>query len=133
MSAPPEPRPTSTSTTRVDELFGEGGATPRARFGLIVALLLSGLVATILGLACSTVPGGLLLLAAWVVVEKDLMRVEAGFLPVRQASTLQLLRGLTMVLVVLATISFVVQTWLMQAGFYTELWGGLLELWFGPA
>lgn len=120
-------------STRVDELFGEGRGTPRARVPLILALALSGAAAAAVGLACSLVPGGLLLLAAWVVAEKDLMRVEAGFLPVDQGRPLRILRALVMVSVVLVTVGFVAQTWLMRVGFYTELWGALLERWFGPA
>ena len=115
----------------VEELFGSGGTAARARVPLVVALLGTGSLATLLGLACSTIPGGLLLLAAWLVAERDLERLEAGFLPVDQGPVLRVVRGLALLLVVLATAAFFVQTVLMGMGFYDLTWPLLLNWWFG--
>ncbi|MCA9492941.1 MAG: hypothetical protein KC621_23585 [Myxococcales bacterium] len=115
----------------VDELFGSGGTTAKPRLTLILTLMSAGVITTGLGLACSTIPGGLLLLSAWLVAERDLQRVEAGFLPLSQGTVLRAFRALAVLLVMLATAAFVLQTVLMGMGFYDVAWPLMLNGWFG--
>lgn len=66
--------------SKTDDLFGnEDAPVPRVR--RIAALLVLGLLTAILGLACSSIPGGVLILLAWLSVDKELDRVESGYLP----------------------------------------------------
>ncbi len=65
----------------VDELFGSAGAGARPKTGPAYALLALGLAVSVLGLVCTTAPGGLLVLGAWLLVEREGDRVDSGFLP----------------------------------------------------
>lgn len=114
--------------SEVDELFGEGGAGFRPRTGRILFLLIGGLVLAVLGLACTSIPGALVLLFGWLTVERELDRVHAGFLPETDRRTLEGYRqavwgglGVTLLL-------FVVQGFLLCNGTYYSLWSaGLRE------
>lgn len=66
--------------SKTDDLFGNEDA-PVPRVKRIAALLVLGLLTAILGLACSSIPGGVLILLAWLSVDKELDRVETGYLP----------------------------------------------------
>jgi hypothetical protein len=111
----------------LDELFGEAGARPRPRTGLVVTLLAVGLLATVLGMVCTAVPGGLLVLVAWQLVEKDADRVESGYLPAEARTTVVWLRRATLAAIVLVVLLFVAQAVLLAMGFYDVLWAGFLE------
>ena len=66
--------------SKADGLFGnEDIPVPRVR--LIFLLLALGLLLAILGLACSSIPGGVLILLAWLSVDKELDRIDSGYLP----------------------------------------------------
>lgn len=66
--------------SKTDGLFGNDDApTPRVR--LIFALLALGMLVAVLGLACSSIPGGVLVLLAWLSVDKELDRIDSGYLP----------------------------------------------------
>ncbi len=108
----------------VDELFGDGAGAPQPRIRTVLALLGAGLLVAVPGLACTVVPGALLVLFAWVVVEKEMDRVDTGFLSVdHRAEVVRLrnvVRGTVVVLVMLIFAQFVLLT-------YTPLYDALLR------
>lgn len=111
----------------LDELFGEGEGTPKPRTRLVRVLLGSGLLLTLAGLACSSAPGGVLVLAAYGLVETDMRRVENGYLPADTRSEVrrsqqQAFAGLLAVLVV-----FGIQGALVCGGFYDLFWTQVLS------
>jgi hypothetical protein len=113
-------------SNELDELFGSGQGQPEPRTALIVALLVGGIVTTLLGMACSAAPGGVLVLVAWVVVEKELDRVESGYLSTEFKPRLERLQQLIYATVVLVIALFVLQFWLLRNGFYEAFWGMLI-------
>lgn len=65
----------------VDELFGEGPGAPKPRVRRVYALTVLGVGIAAVGLLCSSVPGGLVVLIAFLLVEREGDRVESGYLP----------------------------------------------------
>lgn len=110
----------------VDELFGEGEGAPTPRSGLVWTLLVSGLLLAVVGLLCSAAPGGILVLVAWMLVEKEMDRVENGYLPAESRPIVARLRTATYVGLLLVVVLFVVQGWLFCTGFYERLWAWML-------
>jgi hypothetical protein len=123
-TAPP-PRPPAGSS-EVDELFGEGGGAPKPRHALAVVLLAAGLLLAVVGLPCSTAPGGALVLLAWLVVEKDIDRLESGYLPADTGRGLSVLRAIVRLGVVAVIVLTAIQGVLVCGLFYPEGWGELL-------
>ncbi len=115
----------------LEELFGEGGGTPTPRTRLVIGLLGGGLLAAVLGMACTAAPGGILVLFAWVVVEKELDRVESGYLSTEFRPRLQALQRWVYAGVLGVVVLFVLQLWLLCNGTYEALWGAFLMLLFG--
>lgn len=109
----------------VDELFGGQGAQRRER--TILGLLAGGLITAIFGLLFSSVPGGLMVLGAWMMAEGDLEAIQAGYLPEEVRPEAQRLRWWTLVGLSLILIIFVAQGVLMSMGFYDLLWIDTLE------
>lgn len=105
----------------VDELFGEGAGRPRPRSALISVLLVVGLSLTVLGMACINAPGGLLVLLAWMFVEKDVERLEAGYLPEADRAEVERLRAVTHGGLLLVVALFFLQALLLCFGFYDVL------------
>jgi hypothetical protein len=116
----------------IEELFGTEGGQPQPRRGLVLGLLSTGLVLAILGMGCSAAPGGALVLAAWVVAEKEVDRVESGYLPWDLRAEVRRLYQLTLSGVVAVLLLFVVQGWLLYIGFYDTLWGELVAAVLAP-
>lgn len=114
----------------VDELFGEGEGAPTPRSALVWTLLVSGLLLSLVGLLCTSAPGGILVLLAWSAVEKEMDRVDNGYLPAEARPTVARMRTATYVGLVLVVLVFVVQGWLFCLGFYEHLWERMLE-WAG--
>lgn len=113
----------------VDELFGEGAGAPKPRTVLIVSLLVGGLLLSFLGLACcTTAPGGAIVLVAWAVVEKEMSRVESGYLPEEFRRYVGRLRLFTWASVLVVIGLFVTQLILLAVGAYDELWFAALEM-----
>lgn len=108
--------------SQVDELFGEGQGAPKPRTGLVRALLASGLVLALFGLACSSAPGGALVLAAWLVVDTEMRRVENGYLPADTRAEVQRLHHQTYAALVAVLAVFAVQSALLCGGFYESFW-----------
>ncbi len=117
-------------SARVDELFGASGAGIRPRTTLIFMLLFTGLMFTLLGLACTSAPGGLLVLAAWGVADDDLARVRSGALPADTGAAASKLRGWTTAGLVVVVVLFLAQLVLLSLGFYDELWGQAIQVAF---
>ncbi|MBW1879958.1 MAG: hypothetical protein JRI25_13305 [Deltaproteobacteria bacterium] len=110
----------------LNELFGEGSGQPVPRTRLAIILLVTGLVLALLGMACSAAPGGLVVLVAWVVIEKELDRVDSGYLPTEFKPRLLALQRVTYAAVVLVLLLFVVQFFLMCNGTMEAFWGRLV-------
>ena len=102
------------------ELFG-GAGRPRPRTGLVAGLLLVGIVTTVLGMACIAAPGGILVLLAWLVVEKDHDRVESGYLPDADRTVVERSRNLTHAGLLLVVSLFFLQAMLLCFGGYDTL------------
>lgn len=102
------------------ELFG-GAGRPRPRTGLVAGLLLVGVVSTVLGMACIAAPGGILVLLAWVVVEKDHDRIESGYLPDADRTVVERSRNLTHAGLLLVVLLFFLQAMLLCFGGYDAL------------
>ncbi len=113
----------------LDELFGEGLGQPRPRKRLVWILLVSGLFIALAGMACSAVPGGVVVLLAWLVVDKELDRVDSGYLPATERPGLESLRWMVYAGVLLVVFLFVTQGLLFCGGFYDPLWETALG-WF---
>lgn len=111
---------------QVDELFGEGGGAPAPRTGLVLSLLISGLVTSVIGMLCTTAPGGLLVLLAWLVVEKEMDRIDSGYLPADARPHVQQLRTFTYAGVMVVIGLFVAQGLLLCGNAYDGLWMSML-------
>jgi hypothetical protein len=110
----------------VDELFG-GAGEPRPRVGRVAALILSGLLLAILGLACTSVPGILVLLLAWSAAGVEEERVESGYLPKTSAAQVHALRRISTTALMLGAVLLVVQLVLLNRGFYQDKWEAALQ------
>ena len=112
---------------KVDELFGKGGSSVQPKTLSIIALLASGMLLAVLGLACSSVPGGLLVLWAWSIMEKEIDRVESGYLPEEAIGHLRSLKTIVWTSLLIVLILFIGQTVLLFTGFYIGFWGFIVE------
>jgi hypothetical protein len=114
---------------RVDELFGAAGTEARPRSALIVGLTAAGLLTTVAGMACSVLPGVALVLLAWVVAQRELDRVDSGFLPVSDRRWLLGLRWAVWAALGFATWLTALQLVGLWTGAYQSFWSGLVEAW----
>jgi len=112
----------------VDELFGDGEGVPTPRTGAILGLLLGGLAVAVAGLACTAVPGGVLVLLGWMLVEKEMDRIDSGYLPDAARRPVARLKLVAYGAVGLIIALFLLQAYLFCSGAYDALWGSLLEL-----
>jgi hypothetical protein len=115
-------------TRGVDELFGGGPGEPQPRLRLGYGLLGSGLAVAVVGMLCTVVPGAGMVLASWSVAEKEMDRLESGYLPeTRRDALLNLQRATRFGVVgVIALISL--QFGLFCAGVYPRAYLMLLSL-----
>ena len=118
---------------RVDELFGSGGTEAKPRLLLVAFLLSTGVVVTGLGLFCSVVPGALVVLLAWLVVERDLDRVDSGFLPVTERPRLVVVRAVVWAVVAGVSALTLLQLAGMWTGVYPSLWSSWIAGWVESA
>jgi hypothetical protein len=118
---------------RVDELFGAIGGEPEPRWTLVTGLLISGLLLSLFGMACTAVPGGLVVLAAWMVADADHERLQTGYLPADTAGDVRRLRGFALAGLLVVLLLFVAQMLLLYFGFYDTFWGLLIQLAAEPA
>lgn len=115
----------------VEELFGEGAGAPTPRTTLVWILLILGLAATFLGMFCSAAPGGVLVLLAWFVVEKEVDRIDSGYLPPTARIPVQRARTFTLIGVLLVIVLLVLQSVFVGFNVYEALWSKVLQLWMG--
>lgn len=114
------------SHDEIDELFGEGDGAPSPRTGAVLGLLGGGLFLGIVGLACTSVPGGLMVLAAWMLVEKEMDRIDSGYLPGDARVVVGRLQLAAYVSVLVVILLFVAQAWLFCSGAYDVIWSEML-------
>jgi hypothetical protein len=122
------PPPAATAPARrsdVDEMFGAED-TPQPRTGLVAAVLFAGLAVTVMGLACTSLPGIGVLLGGWYLAEVEGERVESGFYPAQARHTVQNLRTLASTAVILGIVALVFQGALIQRGFYVWYWSAVM-------
>jgi len=115
----------------LDELFGggTGQAEPRAR--LVMGLLAGGVTLAALGMLCSAVPGGIIVLIAWHQLERESERLEAGYLAQSAAPVILKMQAMTYFSVTLVTFLFVAQAFLFAMGFYDSLWQAMIAATLG--
>lgn len=109
-------------TDAVDELFGDGEGQPEPRTRTVYGLLGSGVLLSLIGLACSAAPGGLLVLWAWAVADTDMQRVDVGYLPVDTRGDVRRAQQATVAGLGLVVLVFLLQGVLLCAGFYQDFW-----------
>lgn len=107
--------------SEVDELFGsDDGAKPNR--ALVLTLVASGVLLTLVGLACSILPGGVLILLGFHYADREVDRVEAGYLAESDRPEVERLRlGAQLAVVWLFVVTFA-QFMLFQMGFYEAFW-----------
>jgi hypothetical protein len=110
----------------VDELFGRGAGQPTPQKRWVYGLLFSGLGMALIGMVCTAVPGGLVVLWAWAAMEKEVQRLESGYLPAEARSDVYAMQRLTYLGVVAIIALFIAQGALFVSGFYETLWEGML-------
>lgn len=114
--------------SELDELFGEGDDRARPQRTRILALVTGGLFLELVGLMCTSVPGGLLVLMAWTVVEKDLDRIESGYLAPEHRLEVIRLQRLVLACIFLTIALFALQGVLVCTGVYSEqIWPWLIQ------
>ncbi len=108
---------------RLDNLFtGAELAQRPARTGWITALLALAIPLDVLGvLSCTSVPGAILTLVAWWLVDRETALLESGLIQVTGAPRLARLRQLTVGTLTFCGVSLFVQIVLLSTGFY-ERW-----------
>ena len=112
---------------KVDDLFGEGDSAVQPKTKTIIGKLVLGGVLAFFGLACTSVPGGLLVLWAWSIMEKEIDRVESGYLPEETLGTLQTLKGFVWAALLVILVIFIGQTILLFSGFYVGFWSNIIQ------
>jgi hypothetical protein len=113
----------------VNELFGEGEGAPEPRTALVWSLLVIGLLLSGLGMVCTPVPGAILVLLAWYLVEKELDRVSSGYLSREAVRPVTRARMAAFVSVLFVIVLFLVQGFLLGADFYDSWWSQLIAWW----
>lgn len=109
---------------RVDDLFTSG---PRRgpRLTLPYILLVTGTVVALVGLLCTSAPGGVLVLIGLMRVETERQRVESGALPASDSQAVTNALRMAYVAMGLVVVLFIVQTLMLCLGYYQILWGQL--------
>lgn len=107
-------------SSRVDRLFG--GSDRPFRRSSILWLLGLGLPLDLLGLlTCTSVPGMVLTLICLQIIDAERERVTQGMLPLELTPTLARYRKLALSGLGLCAAGFVLQLWLLSAGYYEQL------------
>ncbi len=113
----------------LDELFGQAGTgQPEARTPLVIFLLVFGLLTALGGLACTSAPGGIMVLLAWVLIEREVDRIDSGYLPLDEKPRLLRIQLGVQIGLVFIILLFVVQAFLYCNGFYDILWGSMVDV-----
>jgi hypothetical protein len=72
-----------------------------------------------------------MVLLAWMLAEKEVDRVDSGYLPADARPVVNLLQTACYVGVLLVVALFVAQAYLFCSGFYDDLWSSMLSWWVG--
>lgn len=112
----------------LEELFGEGEGTPEPRVGTAIALAVLGVVAAVVGMACLSAPGGVIVLAGLWWIERELDRVDNGYLPADARPAVERARRIVLACLGIVIVLFFVQATLYCTGFYQDLGDTLLGL-----
>ncbi len=115
--------------SKVDELFGAGGGAPAPRLGWVYLLLTVGLLLAVLGMACNSAPGGLLVLLAYLIVEQESDRLESGYLPSDAAPAIARAKARTRLGLVVVVVLFFAQAVLLCTTHFYEAW---YRMWAAP-
>jgi hypothetical protein len=115
----------------VEELFGEGAGAPTPRTILVWVLLILGLATTFLGMVCTAAPGGVLVLLAWYVVEKEVDRIDSGYLPATARGPVRRARISTLIGVLVVIALLILQSVFVGFNLYESLWTRILQWWVG--
>ncbi len=105
----------------IEELFGRGAGTPKPRLVRVWLLMVAGLLTAILGLACLSAPGGVLVLLAIMAIEKEKDRIDNGYLPETDRAQVMGTRMVAYLALMFCTVLFFLQCWLYSEGFYAAL------------
>jgi hypothetical protein len=114
--------------SRLDELFGEASAEVKPKTNQAYALVAGGLVAALLGLACTSVPGVLVVLVGWYVADQETDRLDSGFIPQTFAAEVHRAERLARFGVGAAVVIIFAQVMLFCGGFYRTYVEALLLL-----
>jgi uncharacterized iron-regulated membrane protein len=109
----------------LDDLFTGGGASTRPALGAPLALVGVGVFTAVLGMICTSAPGGLMVLAGWLLLERQQQRVDAGALPEAARPPIQAALRATYAGVGLVVVLFLAQLVLYCTGYYELLWGSI--------
>ena len=107
----------------LEELFGEGSGSPEPQVRLVATLLGVGVLLAIAGMACTAAPGGIVVLLAWMVVEKDIDRLETGYLPAEESPNVHRMRMAALISLGVIIVLFALQLMLFCGGVYEHWWG----------
>ena len=110
------------ASSDVDELFGQGDAPPRPRTAVISLWMYTGLTLAVFGLACTSVPGALLVLWAWSMLDAELARVDNGYLAPEARDELTALEWRMWAAIGALVMLLLFQATLLSNGFYEWLW-----------
>ncbi|MFT6161297.1 MAG: hypothetical protein ACJATT_004386 [Myxococcota bacterium] len=109
---------------RVDDLFASG--TRRGpRLTLPYILIVTGTIVALVGLLCTSAPGGVMVLVGLMRVETERKRVESGALPASDTEAVTNALRVAYAAMGLVVVMFIVQTLLLCLGYYQQLWGQL--------
>ncbi len=112
----------------LDELFGEGNDTPEPRVGPAIGMAIGGVLVALVGMACLAAPGGVIVLGGLWWIERELDRVENGYLPSEARPAVERGRRIVLACLVIVILLFFVQAWLYCGGFYQNLGDALVGL-----
>jgi hypothetical protein len=112
--------------SHVDELFGERG-TPEPQVRRVAALVGGGLLLVVLGFGCSSIPGTLVVAAGWYTIEREIVRLDAGYYPELHRAQLSWWRSVAVGAMVASLVLLCVQGLLHCVGVYFGLWGMAID------
>ena len=105
----------------LDELFGEGGGTPEPKVIPAIALSVIGVLSAIIGMVCLAAPGGILVLLGLWWIEREMDRVENGYLAEDARPRVESARRFVLLCLIIVIALFFLQAVLYCNGFYQGL------------
>ena len=108
---------------KLDELLADNSRRSGPRLTLPYILIVSGVILAVIGLMCSSAPGGVLVLVGLTRVETQRRRIDSGALPESERPTVDMALRVAYVSMAIVIVMFIVQTALLCMGVYQPLWG----------